>query len=474
MRSLRELFPLKSLSARLAALFCGSTVLLLTATACAMYLVLQRNLDRQAELFVSDKIEVLRAILEQQPGQMGPLKEEVQWEAATRQESRYFSRVVLGHGASLETPGMSEALGDAPFSPPTPAGRPWTGGRLWDAGGERYFLLGSALAGEGDAKDQRPLIEVALDVSREMDVLEDYRTNMAIALILGALLSAAAGLWVARRGLRPIESMTRAVCAVTPDRLEVRVSAGDWPTELKALASAFDNMLVRLEDAFQRLSTFSADLAHDLRTPLGNCIGEVEVALAKPRDEAEYRRVLESSMEELGRLARMVDSLLFLARAQSAKARPSSVWIDAEAETGAVVDLFDALAEEGGVSLTISGTGRVWADPTLLRRAVSNLLANAIAHTPRDGTVGVHLESAPAGSLRLIVEDTGSGIAPEEVPRLFDRFYRGASSRLRHPQGLGLGLAIVKSIMDMHGGAVGVVSNPGSGTRVSLTFPPPA
>ncbi len=474
MSPLRELLPLRSLSARLAALFCGATVLLLTATAGAMYLVLQRNLDRQAELFVSDKIEVLRAILERQPGQIGPLKEEVQWEAATRQESRYFSRVVLGGGGSLETPGMADALGAAPFPPPTPAGRPWRGGRLWDAGGERYFLLGSALAAQGTLGDQRPLIQVALDVSREMDVLEDYRTSMAIALLAGAVLSAAAGLWVARRGLRPIQSMTRAVCAVTPDRLQTRVSAGDWPAELKDLASAFDDMLVRLEEAFQRLSTFSADLAHDLRTPLGNCIGEVEVALAKPRDEAEYRRVLESSMEDLGRLARMVDSLLFLARAQSAEARPSCVWIDAAAVTGEVADLFDALAEEGGVSLTTSGTGQVWADPTLLRRAVSNLLANAIAHTPRDGSVEVRLEAASAGSLRLTVEDTGSGIPPEEVQRLFDRFYRGVSSRIRHPQGLGLGLAIVKSIMDMHGGTVDVASTPGKGTQVSLAFPPPA
>jgi two-component system heavy metal sensor histidine kinase CusS len=464
----RPRFP--SLSARLTFLYTSATVLLLALSAIAVYFVLARNVSRQDEVFLSDKVYVLRAILKNQPNQTASLREEVQWAAGSQRSARYFSRVSTAQGVVIvETPGMDEALRGAAFPEPVPEDQAWRAGALWRPGGETFYLLGSAWAREGDAPGERRKIEVALDVSREMDLLEDYRHGMAISLLVGAALSALIGLGVARRGLRPLEEMARSARAITPEQLHRRMGSEPWPTELRTLAEAFDGMLARLEEAFVRLATFSADIAHDLRTPLTNCLGGVEVALAKPRTAEEYRLVLESNLEELSRVARMIETLLFLARADSAQTPIRRAALDARFEMEAMASLYEAVAEEQDVTLVLEGMGVVFADQTLLRRALGNLLSNAIRHTPRGGRVTLSVSAPAGGGCSITVSDTGEGFAEIDASRLMDRFYRSESSRSRHPQGLGLGLAIVKSIMDLHGGDVRIEA--GGGATVRLLFP---
>jgi two-component system heavy metal sensor histidine kinase CusS len=231
-------------------------------------------------------------------------------------------------------------------------------------------------------------------------------------------------------------------------------------------------MLDRLEDSFDRLSRFSADLAHELRTPVTNLRGEVEVALGKPRSPEEYREVLGSCLEETVRLAGIIDSLLFLARAESAGAQIRRERVDVGRELSVVCDFYEAAASERGVSLHIAPRGEVAADVdrTLLQRALGNLVENSLAHTPAGGSVTLSAERREA-AVRIDVADTGSGIAPEHLPRLFDRFYRVDHSRSAGKGGTGLGLAIVKSIAELHGGLARVESVPGQGTRVVLLLP---
>lgn len=233
-------------------------------------------------------------------------------------------------------------------------------------------------------------------------------------------------------------------------------------------------MLDRLQDSFTRLSQFSADLAHELRTPINNLRGEAGVALSKARTTEEYRRTLESSLEEYARLARLIDNMLFLARADGrAASHLTRSSFDARKEIEGVCEFYEALAEDRGVEVCCEGHGAVNADPVLFRQAVSNLLSNALNYTPRSGRVLFRLREHDR-AFEVCVSDSGCGIPPEHLPHIFDRLYRVDSSRSQHPNGAGLGLAIVKSIMTLHEGAVEAQSTAGQGTSITLRFPPMA
>jgi two-component system heavy metal sensor histidine kinase CusS len=232
-------------------------------------------------------------------------------------------------------------------------------------------------------------------------------------------------------------------------------------------------MLDRLQESFERISRFSADIAHDLRTPVNNIRGEAEVALARARTVDEYRDVLESCLEEAVRLSDLIGNLLFLARAESPLAHLHRERVNVNELLGGVREYYEASAANGAISLTTQvDTTPVIAelDRTLVQRAVGNLVSNALAHTPPGGSV-VLATTVEAGTIRIEVSDTGVGIPPEALPRVFDRFFRVDESRSQASGGTGLGLAIVQSIALLHGGNAEIASQPGQGTRVTLCIP---
>ncbi len=254
-------------------------------------------------------------------------------------------------------------------------------------------------------------------------------------------------------------------------QLHQRLGGGRWPSELTALAAGFDKMLARLEESFDRLSRFSADLAHELRTPIQNLRSESEVALTRPRTAGEYREVIELGVEEYQRLSGMIDSLLFLARSENAETRLNRVKFKIGLEVDTILDFYDAAAREREISLTRKGDGELYADPMLFRRAISNVVANALRHTSRAGQIQVSVVTGNHQRVEITVQDNGCGIGPEHLPRIFDRFYRAGAARSTDSASNGLGLAIVKSIMDLHGGSASAESRLGVGTRVTLSFP---
>lgn len=216
---------------------------------------------------------------------------------------------------------------------------------------------------------------------------------------------------------------------VQASQLNQRVHRDHWPKELDSLAAAFDQMLVRLEESFERLSRFSADLAHELRNPIQNLCGEAEVALARTRTAAEYREVIELSFEEYQRLARMIDSLLFLARAENAETRLNRVTFEVGSQIDLILDLYDAAAREQDIRLCREGDADLCADPMLFRRGVSNLVSNALQHTAGGGQICVLVVTENDGTIEIQVRDTGCGISPEHLPRIFNRFYRADPAR---------------------------------------------
>jgi two-component system heavy metal sensor histidine kinase CusS len=319
-----------------------------------------------------------------------------------------------------------------------------------------------------EARGQPLTIQVAQDRSADEQFTKEFAALLAIVMTFGVLASAAIATTVAKRGLRPLLEMAHSLNRIGPTHLNERVTPIGWPRELRPLAVAFDEMLARLEDSFRRLSQFSADLAHELRTPVGNILGESQVALTRTRTPDEYREVIESNVAECERLSGIIDNLLFLARAEAADGHIQRMVFDGKAAVAKIAALYETIAEEQQITINCAGQGDVYADPTLFGRAVSNLVENALRYTPKGGTILISIAAGGAQS-QISVKDTGCGIAAQHIPRVFDRFYRADSSR--SSQGAGLGLALVKSITDLHGGSARVSSEIDRGTTVTISFP---
>jgi two-component system heavy metal sensor histidine kinase CusS len=322
--------------------------------------------------------------LKERPDDWDALREEVEWETSARRFEKYYARIQdQGGHVLIETPGMDKIVGPALFPKPIDVHEtPQKGIKRKGRDGKSLLLMG-AWAETGHARSEKRLHQVALDISHEEAILSDYRRNMSIMLLAGTIFSIAMSIFVARKGIRPLDQITKAAQRITATQLHERIAPAPWPKELAALATAFDGMLTRLEDSFTRLSQFSSDLAHELRTPINNLMGEAEVALSKTRTAEQYRQVIESSLEEFGRLARMIEGLLFLARTERADTRIVKTLFDARQELETVREFYEAVAKEQGIEVSCEGNAWIDADATLFRRAINNLLSNALQYTPR-------------------------------------------------------------------------------------------
>jgi len=338
---------------------------------------------------------------------------------------------------------------------------------------DQQFLLGSAWASTISEKQPRKvLIQALLKLAPDESLLSDFQRTLTAVLFLGVLASALTGFWITRRGLRPLRQITETIQNINVQQLNEQVNSGQWPKEIALLANAFDQMLVRIDQSFARLSQFSADLAHELRTPVNNLMGTAEVALSRERSPEEYREILESNIEECGRIARMIDELLFLARAENPKTEINCSVFPVENEFRVITEFYDMLASEQQVEISYqSNQIELYAEPNLLRRILSNLISNALRYTKAHGHISLTATYLTDKSVKITINDTGEGIDETLLPHIFDRFFRADKSRQHDRQGSGLGLAIVKSIMDMHGGQVLISSKMQQGTQVELIFP---
>ena len=381
----------------------------------------------------------------------------------------FFARVTDRRGMILmSTAGMEEIDRERPPLPAPQRVLDDASLRYWKNKAGRYYVLSAiTLPVAGNPRH----VAVALDRSGEEHQIAEFRLKSIIALLLGTMASAFSAAWIARKTLAPLNELAARASSLDASNMNQDFAGDHYPAEVKSLADALSNMQSRLSGSFERLGQFSADLAHELRTPVSNLMGETEVVLRSNRDGAEYRAVLESSMEELSRLARIIDSLLFLARAERGSQPAELAKIDLGEEAEAVVDFHRAAADEKGIGITCSGHAEVMADQNLLRRAISNLLANAIQYTPAGGRVDITVSESDANG-RIEVHDSGGGIPPEQRTRVFDRFFRGDQARSAYSEGSGLGLSIVKSIVDLHKGDIRIDGD-SRGTIVTMTLPAP-
>jgi two-component system heavy metal sensor histidine kinase CusS len=458
----------RSLTLRLALLFAAVSLVVMAAVGLHLYHVLGRELAARDQTELDGKVELARNLLRE----FDSLR-------AVVDASKRWQEVFVGHH------GMHFKLLD-------PQGRPLVETSDWEADPSlvrRVLATRTDEAGSSEWQDadgtrmrvtaawapvgstgERALIVLAREQGERIDLLRSHGLHVIIAVALGALATLILGFAVSRTSLRSVRDFAAMANDITASDLDRRLDVASAPEELKTLAVSFNRMLERLQDSFRRLSDFSSDIAHDIRTPINNLLGQTQVALGRPRSADELREVLESNVEEYERMARMVDDMLFLARADNAQAVLQRSAFDLRQEVEKVLAFFEPLSDERAITTRVEGDATLHADRTMIQRMLGNLLSNALRHSPQGGTILVQIRSNPDGSVEFAVSNAGEPIPAEHLPRLFDRFYRADAAR--SSSGTGLGLAIVKSIAELHGGHASATSTHSEGTRFAIYLPP--
>ena len=332
----------------------------------------------------------------------------------------------------------------------------------------RHFLTASRLIRLPNGTNVAVLL--SLDCANDEALLSTYLSSTIMALPLLLLLIGLSAWAVVKRGLAPLREFRKVAAMISAQDLSHRLSVVKMPQELSELAHGINFMLHRLDSDVQQLSQFSDDLAHELRAPISNLMGKAQVTLSRERPAEEYKAVLESSTEELGRVARIVSDMLFLAQVSHPAALVPFETIALEDEALKVINLFSLSAEDKQISVSVTGRGSTIGDRLMIQRAISNLMSNAIRHCPVGQAITITIE-VHATDVSLHVANPGAGIEPQHLPHLFDRFYRVDTHHSRAGGSTGLGLAIVKSIMSLHQGVAEVNSRPGKITTFKLGFP---
>jgi len=457
-----------SLKFRLTSIFaCGSSALLL-----GLGLIISNMIDRHFEELdlkaLTGKLELVQHALS-----------EVHSRAELDALPRRLHDALVGHpGLSLSV-GWSNgttlfSTGETDFSKSVLEHEPSANdARLTYRKNREGKLFASITAGAALGFDGvRPAtIAVALDTSHHKDFIAKFTSTLWIVIVLTAMLNSFAARMAIGYALAPLGALKQKASGINANHLDYRLAEETVPVELKDLVRTLNSMLGRLEESFQRLSDFSSDLAHELRTPVSNILMQTEVILSRVRTADEYKEILYSNAEEAARLSRMISDMLFLAKTDYSLITPFNEVVDLEHEINEVFSYFEGVAEGKNVHLTLEGKGSICGDRMLLRRAIINLLSNAIRHTPENGSVRVLIDQfSQKGDLILAFENTGEPIANEHILRLFDRFYRVDASRKGSSEGVGLGLAIVQSIIVLHGGKISAQCASGI-TRFEIRLP---
>lgn len=457
---MRRLMSRMSLTLRigLAFMLAATTVISLTAT--GFYLLSQYHFEELDQHTLQEKIHSIHSLLEYYPGtaELDNLQPQLHAMLGAHETLRAVilgadDRVLFAEPQGAELP---------PSYPPADPEHHWT----WQEGNTYYrgAMTRAVVA------DETLTVVLALDITTHTLFFRSLLHWLWAGLLLCAVGSAALGWLVARSGLQPLRRITRRVASMSARSLSERIDVSGVPGELVPMVDSFNAMLARLEDAFARISNFSADIAHEMRTPVSNMMTQTEVVLTRERDMATYANNLHSNLEELKHLSRMIDDMLFLAKSDNGltPVRPETLAL--HSLIAKQLDYYQILAEDKTIDIELTGSGKILGDPLLIARVISNLLSNALRYTPTGKTIRITLNDTPAG-VQLTFANPGETIAPEHLSRLFDRFYRADSARHEGtPNNAGLGLAIAAAIVKAHSGSIWCTSADGL-TCFHLAFP---
>lgn len=316
---------------------------------------------------------------------------------------------------------------------------------------------------------------LTMDVAHDTHMLQGLAVTLLLTSLLGAAGSGLAIRWLVRREMEPLQLLAGQTRAISPQRLDQRLALDCPAEELMPWVEQFNALMDRLEQAYAQLEGFNADVAHELRTPLANLIGETELALSRDRSCDSLRETMASNLEEMQRMSALVNDMLFLSNADRGAVARVGVPISLAELAAQVIEFHEAPLEEAGVQVRVEGDALAAVDEPLIKRALSNLLGNAVRYAEAGSTIVIELggDADAPGQTRIAVRNQGLPIEPAQLPRLFDRFFRGDASRCSEGQPHhGLGLAIVAAIARMHGGRTLAASEDGT-TRIGLTLAVP-
>ncbi|MEG3133993.1 heavy metal sensor histidine kinase [Rouxiella sp. T17] len=456
-----------SLTTRLSLIFALLTFAVITLAGFTLYRTLEKQISIRDDGALLTRVEQIRTLLSD---------EDVL--NLIHNKPQLFANMLGNHEALLvlRFPGQAPLIEVNPGNSPVPVSTPVAADAQLTLAAVQHsmardntpFIAVSASAKTSDGPQPLEIISGRLMTERT-HILAIYRQQIILLALTAAALTALLAFWIARRGLSPLRHLAGQTASIGIRNLSTRIDNRKSPRELTVLIDGFNQMLDRLEISFTQLSQVSADMAHDLRTPIGNLLGQTEVALSQQRSTDYYEKLLGSNFEELLRLSKMTDNMLFLARAEHADHAIERALLNIGDEFQRMGEYFEGPAEERGLSVILHGEGNIWADANLLRRALANLLANAIRYAEEGSEIVLESAAHPQGT-KITVINQGQTINPQHLDRLFDRFYRADPSRNTHAHASGLGLSIVRSIMQLHQGQYSVVSE-NRQTRFSLIFP---
>jgi len=434
-----------AISFRIAILFSFSTVIILMIMGLVIHQLVMHHFETQDRTQLEGKIQLVENLLEQNHHSPSEL-------------NLYLKDALVGHHdliVQIERPSGQIIFSSSPTALKSKTlvkskHGPWL---EWKVQNKIYHGLIYKKSFDQNSAIPSAQIIVGIDTSEHLHFLNDFRRQLLYIGVIGTICLMLLGWFAAWRGLRPVQNMAKVAEGISAQHLSERLEVDNTPTELKSLAIAFNDMLDRLETAVGKLSDFSSDLAHEIRTPINNLMTQTQVCLSRSRDISTYQEILFSNLEEFERLARMVSDMLFLAKAEHGLHRADLQQVNLVKEVSALFDFYDAIAAEKGMSLKQTGQGYVEGDPSMLRRALSNLLSNAIKYGKSDSIIKIKCQQN-SDTTELTIENESSPLSQEQLTRLFDRFYRTDSSRQRVEEGTGLGLAITKSILDVHGATI--------------------
>jgi two-component system, OmpR family, heavy metal sensor histidine kinase CusS len=307
----------------------------------------------------------------------------------------------------------------------------------------------------------------SIDIKNDVEILRSIALVLLAATIVGALIAGASARWVVRHGLHPLKQLSNQTERIASGDLSGRLRLRREVAELAPWVRQFNGLMDKVENTYTQLESFNADVAHELRTPLTALIGKTEVALSRERSTEELNDTLQANLDELQRLAGLINDMLFLSRADHGEMAERTRPIDLAACAAQVAEFYDALLQERELRVEIKGSATAEVDEPLIKRALSNLISNAARFADRGSTLRIEIVDA-RDEVWLFVANQGATIAEQHLPRLFDRFYRGDPARAERTTHHGLGLAIVAAIARMHCGETKAESSEG-GTTIGFS-----
>ncbi|WP_394246840.1 heavy metal sensor histidine kinase [Vibrio profundi] len=310
---------------------------------------------------------------------------------------------------------------------------------------------------------------IGVTINHHKVFIHGFSNVLIFTTLLASVISGLLGWLIARKELAPIKRLERHVSNITTHQLDIRVPAHGFPKELMPLVVGFNEMLNRLEGDFERLSEFSSDIAHELRTPVGNMMTQTQVALSQPRSSDEYQNILISNIEELNRITKTITDMLYLAKSEHNLLLKTNEAFELADLAEELADYYEMAGDEKEITIALSGTSRVTADKNMIKRAIGNLLSNAVRHSDDHSNIDVTINQSASHS-HIAVSNFGEVIPEASLPYIFDRFYRVDKSRAHTSSaGAGLGLSITRSIARLHNGDIDLVSEEGK-TTFTLTI----